>query len=396
MNYKQLNDLVAKAGKEPDWNTLRYLMPFLHDLEKTPQDKHWHPEGDVWIHTQMVVRECVNSATYKTASPEEKFILFYAALFHDIGKPATTKTEEDGRISSKGHSGRGAEDARLFLWNAGVPFSMREQICTIIEHHLSPFYVFRKAENTRDTAFKVKRLSWEVGRLDLLIAVCEADMRGRTYVNMSEELTNLDMVRLTAEELGCLNEPMPFVSNYVRRKYFVNNGSVDEDVIDLWPEPEGSIVHMMHGLPASGKDTYVRTHNTNNLPVLSYDDALAELGLKYSKSNIGHAVHLVHDRAKQLLAKKAEFWWNATHLEKQHRDATLNMIHSYNGKAKMVYLETGREELFTRNTNRNSTLSNKDLEGMLYRWDIVKMYEPETVEYVINGEAQFPYFKKKD
>ncbi|MCQ4438496.1 hypothetical protein NO135_26165, partial [Clostridioides difficile] len=45
-----------------------------------------------------------------------------------------------GAIGHPGHSRKGAIDARIALWDAGVPFAVREAICRMIAVHQVPFF----------------------------------------------------------------------------------------------------------------------------------------------------------------------------------------------------------------------------------------------------------------
>ena len=120
------------------------LLAALARLADTPQDPIYHAEGDVWIHTCLVVEALLAQPAYQQASAEQRFVLFFAALLHDIAKPDTTVIDKDtGRIGQPGHSRRGAVDARLLLWRAGVPFELREQICRIIAVHQVPFFALQ-------------------------------------------------------------------------------------------------------------------------------------------------------------------------------------------------------------------------------------------------------------
>ena len=64
---------------------------------------------------------------------------------HDVGKPSTTR-EENGKLTSRGHSSRGDHLVRAALWRAGVPFAIREQICALVRSHQVPFFGITKPE----------------------------------------------------------------------------------------------------------------------------------------------------------------------------------------------------------------------------------------------------------
>ena len=66
---------------------LRFF-PELAAMVDVPQDPHWHPEGDVWTHTLMVV----DAAAGLRDGGEDDLALMFAALCHDFGKPETTVT----------------------------------------------------------------------------------------------------------------------------------------------------------------------------------------------------------------------------------------------------------------------------------------------------------------
>lgn len=60
---------------------------FLKDLEKVEQSPKHHPEGNVWVHTMMVVDQGV---TYREKANDIRAFM-WTLLLHDIGKPKTTK-----------------------------------------------------------------------------------------------------------------------------------------------------------------------------------------------------------------------------------------------------------------------------------------------------------------
>lgn len=82
--------------------------PLLYDLNATKQDTIWHEEGNVYIHTSMVLAEAfklVENNEIKL-SLNEKAVLVLSAVFHDIGKTSTTKTidiEGKDRVISPRH-----------------------------------------------------------------------------------------------------------------------------------------------------------------------------------------------------------------------------------------------------------------------------------------------------
>lgn len=365
-------------NKDVDYKNLMDLFP-LAQLATTIQDSYYHAEGDVWTHTKMVVDELINSNEYQRANEEDKFVLFYSALLHDISKPACTKLEDNGRVSSAGHSKRGAVDTRIMLWKYGVPFEQREKICNIIGAHQVPFFAFKEGKpgsTPRTPEYIAHQLSWQMP-IDLLIAVAKADMRGRHCVEAKDCLYDIEVFKELSMDEDCYNKPKVFPDEITRMKYFRSNGSISPNYPFF--DKLGSDVIVMCGLPASGKNMWVE-NNAAHLPVLSFDDAKEELGIAHGK-NPGAAVHLVTDRAKKMLANKEPFVWNATHIAAPMRQKTLGLLEAYNARVKIVYLEVPEDEIKRRNTNRDSTLPNDKIDEMLFRWDVPTPIESHEINY---------------
>lgn len=381
MDYSMLAELVPNAGAEVNFVRCLEVIPSLGLLGTTPQDPVFHAEGDVWVHTKMVVCALVNSQPYADASTKDRFILFYAGLLHDIAKPATTVIDEvSGKISQPGHSRRGAIDARILLWRAGVPFDMREAICRIISVHQVPFFALSGDRRGTAPEFTITKLSWELP-LWMLCAVATADIVGRTYHGKQAVLYEIEMFRLLAEEMGALNGPVKFADAYTRQRYFA--GANVQPEYALFREKVGSQVIVMSGMPASGKNTWV-DRNAPGLPVVSFDDARDELGLAHGK-NEGMVAHHAFDMAKDLLRAGKPFVWNSTNLSNQMRSKTLDLLHDYHADVRLVYLEHPEDVIYARNTKRDTSLRNKDITKMLFRWEVPVPSEASTVEYIVEG-----------
>jgi predicted kinase len=313
---------------------------------------------------------------YQQAGRREQEIVFLAALLHDVAKYSTTVVDpQTGAISQPGHSRKGAIDTRIALWDAGAPFEVREAVCRLIHVHQVPFFALGGSRSGKSPEFIVRELSWQVS-IPLLAMLAEADMRGRICADQQKVLDNIELFREMAREEGCYGRPRPFVDAHTRVSYF-RGADVHPDY-PLFQEP-GSRVTVMCGLPASGKDTWVAQHR-KDLPVVSFDDARAELGLKHGQ-NDGRAAHHAVDKARGLLRSRAPFVWNATHLSQQMRDRTLDLLFAYGAEVELVYLEKPRAELLHRNSRRGSTLTNKALQAMTFKWELPVPTEAHCVVY---------------
>jgi tRNA nucleotidyltransferase (CCA-adding enzyme) len=160
-----------------DLGIVRRLWPELDALAGCPQEPEWHPEGDVWIHTLMVVDEARARIADLTRGPAVAMML--GALCHDIGKPATTAVI-DGRIRSLGHEEAGVAPATALLDRLQIQtmdgYDVRRSVLGLVAHHLKPS-MFRKAPKpVGDGAFR--RLALRVD-LELLARFAKADCHGR-------------------------------------------------------------------------------------------------------------------------------------------------------------------------------------------------------------------------
>lgn len=154
------------------------LLPEMVPLYDCPQDAEWHPEGDVWTHTLMVIDE----ARRRNADLDRARLatVMLGAVCHDLGKPATTAMI-DGRWRSPGHEAAGVAPATRILDRLNVHtidgYDVRTQVLAITAEHLRPSAFFKARDTVRDGAFR--RLAQRVD-LELLVRFGRADCHGRT------------------------------------------------------------------------------------------------------------------------------------------------------------------------------------------------------------------------
>ena len=146
--------------------------PELEALIGCEQNPRWHPEGDVWTHTL----HCMDVfASERIGIEREDLIVGFGVLCHDLGKPATTIREEDGRITAKNHESIGVDCTRRFLGRMTNEEKWIEEVVPLVACHLAPIRLF--GANVADAA--IRRLARQVGRIDRLVRVSRADQRGR-------------------------------------------------------------------------------------------------------------------------------------------------------------------------------------------------------------------------
>jgi tRNA nucleotidyltransferase (CCA-adding enzyme) len=183
------------------------LFPELLRLVGCPQEPEWHPEGDVWVHTLLVVdraRMRVDGLDY----PKQAAVML-GAVCHDLGKPATTAVI-DGRIRSMDHEERGVAPAAALLDRLNVHSmqgcDVRREVLGIVANHLKPGMFFKSDPRAGDSAFR--RLAQKVD-LELLAIVAKSDCEGR---GGAFDCSAMDWFLERARELGVEHAPPePFV-----------------------------------------------------------------------------------------------------------------------------------------------------------------------------------------
>jgi tRNA nucleotidyltransferase (CCA-adding enzyme) len=141
------------------------------------QEPEWHPEGDVLVHTGLVIdraREQIEDLPYA-----KQVTVMLAALAHDFGKPPTTEFIE-GRWRSRGHEEAGVAPTEKFLDRLNIHtldgYDVRGQVIALVREHLKPGEFYKKREEVGDGAFR--RLARRC-ELELLYRVAKADSLGR-------------------------------------------------------------------------------------------------------------------------------------------------------------------------------------------------------------------------
>jgi len=179
--FEELRKLLIKARRPSlGFEFLRragllVIFPEIAALQGVPQDPEWHPEGDVWLHTMMVLDE---AAGLRTGSDTD-MALMYAALCHDFGKPETT-VEDGTRILSPKHDVVGAGMARTFLERLRAPAALCRQVEALVRYHLAPALYVAQGTTAKGYRRLARKLDSAGVNIELLAQVARADHWGRT------------------------------------------------------------------------------------------------------------------------------------------------------------------------------------------------------------------------
>ena len=180
--FEEFRKLLLRAAKPSlgfrvleDADLLRFF-PELDALRGVPQDPEWHPEGDVWTHTLMVLDV---AASLRGDDTGEDLALMFGALCHDLGKPATTE-RIGGRIRSRGHDVEGIAPTCTLLARMRAPGALVERVAALVEHHLAPALFTRNGATAKGYRRLARKLERAGASIELLVKVARADHLGRT------------------------------------------------------------------------------------------------------------------------------------------------------------------------------------------------------------------------
>jgi putative nucleotidyltransferase with HDIG domain len=352
------------------WEELDARFEWVRRMRGTPQDPIHHAEGDVWIHTRMVL-ESLRAMPAFVALGHERSIAFAGALLHDVGKPDTTRTDEAGRVTSFGHSMRGAILARQILWRLGVPFAEREAAVAIVRHHQAPFWLLER-EDPRGLVLRIA----ETTRCDLLALVSEADARGRTCAGAPRILENIDLFRVACADEGCARDRFAFPSAHARFLFF---SGAQKDPTYAPHEDWKCDVILMSGFPGAGKDRWI-AENAGDRPVVSLDRIRGELGVLPSADQ-GAVVAHAREEARAHLRAGRSFVWNATNLSKRIRAQCIRLFANYGARIRIVYVEVPEPTLRAQNRARTRVVPDAVIDEMLDRWELPDTTEAHEVTY---------------
>lgn len=118
-----------------------YPLTLMSALKKTVQSPVHHPEGDVWIHTMLVV----DGAAKVRDEASDKRAFMWAAFLHDIGKAVTTK-EKKGRITAYDHDKMGEALAEEFLRCFDLDEIFINKVIKLVRWHMQPLFASKHPE----------------------------------------------------------------------------------------------------------------------------------------------------------------------------------------------------------------------------------------------------------
>lgn len=356
--------------------SLHVVLPYLNLLKTTEQDPQWHGEGNVHIHTGMVLDE-LYALLQKEASHiqgERRQALILGALLHDIAKSVCTRKrvmKDVERIVSPRHESIGRSYLAYKLMGLGLSYTVVELVLGLVgEHHIPKRLVIHDAGVGEYLALS-RRADCE-----LLYFLELADMSGRYCPDKEKQLEYLAVFKLF-----CLEYQLwwPEISAYQHWQKVLCHALADfdshtQDLIygnaikdresGLITMPEEALAKsyayrkgyaqlvLMCGPSGSGKTSWIK----KNLPdyhVVSLDDIRQALSGDRTNQKIqGQVLQEAKSKLKYHLASHHKVIWDATSLRKDFRKQVCDFGYAYQALVTLVVFQQPESTFFEGNRHR--------------------------------------------
>lgn len=162
-------------------NALEHWFPELAALRKAPQNPVYHPEGDAFEHTMMVLRAAADIRDQM----KDPLAFMLAALTHDLGKAVSTKKNEKGVWASIGHEHTGVPlcgDMLSRLLVSKQVIAYVQNMCALHMRVHTCYYGKARVSRTNllfDESVSPRELSW--------LVVCDSRGTGKPREQADEE-----------------------------------------------------------------------------------------------------------------------------------------------------------------------------------------------------------------
>ena len=386
-----------RRGACPDIDTLVHALgddlPALSLFARTPQDPDWHAEGDVHIHTGMVLDELYEDLARTATSPSERLCMVLGALLHDIAKPMTTKEMEIRgvmRVAAPRHEPLGRDLLGPVLITWGLTFPEMETVMGLVGYHHEPKMLVVKNRG-RGEHLRVARAV----DASLLHRVARADMAGRVCIDRDAQVEIVELYRLFTMEYEAEGWATRFrdafadvgptetardlaLGSAVRAAEAGKVGSIDE------------ALHFRHGLgqvvpelvvtvgpSGAGKSTWVeRNLVPQGFEVISLDAIRESMSGRRDDQTInGQVRQLARERLKAALREQRKVVWEATSLRADFRGQVAELGFAYGALVTFVLFPRSEACVRTRNRARVHAVPEAVLTRQLESWEWPERHE---------------------
>jgi poly(A) polymerase len=184
---KILTEGAARRGLEllDEAGLLVEILPEVKRMQGVEQPPQYHPEGDVWVHTLMLLEHLPVGASATLA---------WGMLLHDVGKPPTFTPPDPARpgdrIRFNGHVEVGVAMARAILNRLRFSNEEMEQILALVQHHMQFGDVMKMKQSTLKRFLRLPKFEEH-------LALHRADV-----LSSNKDLTLYEFAKRHLEELG--------------------------------------------------------------------------------------------------------------------------------------------------------------------------------------------------
>lgn len=362
-----MDECVAMLGAD---------IPDLNALKNTEQDPQWHAEGDVHIHTGMVLSELyvLLQTEASHVQGERRQALVLGALLHDIAKPFCTRRREINgveRVVSPGHEAAGRSYLAYKLMGLGLSYTVVELVLGLVgEHHMPKLLVARNG-----SAGEYLSLSRRAD-CELLYFLEVADMSGRYCTDTRQQLEYLAMFKLFCQEYriwwpeinarrhwqGYLQQTLSHCDADTQDLIYANG--IRDWERGLISQPEEAVARsfsyrdgfarlvLMCGPSGAGKTQWIK-QNLPDYHIVSLDDIREQLSGNRANQKIqGQVLQEAKARLKHHLRSQDTVIWDATSLRKDFRARVCDLAFAYQALVTLVVFQQPESGFITGNQGR--------------------------------------------
>ncbi len=363
-------------SENKSWEYLEAHYDWIKRMRDTPQDARHHAEGNVAVHTQMVIAALISLPEYQLLDAQTQEILWAAALLHDVEKAGTTETLPDGSVVSPGHARKGEMTTRQILYKElPAPFAIREQVARLVRFHGLPLWVFEKPDPVKALIIAALQVDTQ-----LLAMLAKADVMGRICPDQQELLYKVECFEELCKEQQCWGQ-LPIFANAHARMHYLQNTAADRTYVP-YDQPKAKVI-IMSGLPGAGKDAYVQKHY-KNWPVISLDAIRISMKIAPTdKAGNGRVIQQAKEQARGYLRNQQGFVWNATNITRSMREQLISLCLQYMAELIVIYVEVPYKVLFKQNSGREAVVPAAVMQRLVHKLEVPDLTEAHEVVYAV-------------
>lgn len=383
------------SGKEINLtsNSNFKLWPEFDALRQTPQDPEWHAEGDVLIHTEMVLHECAGIFSDTT----DRELLYLSALFHDIAKPETTRYDEEIKHTiAPGHERIGGIRTRSMLRVLGNELTHEKRRCIsqlVSTHHLVKRTVKKFEINDEEAISYLESLASRVDT-QLLWGLEMADMKGRHCIDKERQVEIVEFFRMLCEENNIFGStPAPwFESEQVNDIPFEDSSIESYALAEMhrrrllgWIKDEYQAKAFLHevartrkkipyiifpiGASGSGKSRAFETLSSDFIKISPDSQREIEYGDASIQGDNGKIYQICTEQMKEVLRTGGKAYFDATHVIPDLRNKLVNICHDYGSMVVFWIFDIPLEVLKKRNAERSRNVPESVIEQQISKFE---------------------------